>query len=1123
MSTITTTVAAAGPNPAGQPWRNPIHRTADGYRALLYSDGAHLRLASSQDGSSWAIFPTNISTESITAFPRLITSAMTAEALYVLIGHATGIIDSYRIPYSGSGVWSAYTTRAGIISGLTNVPLSMMAAYDPAGATVDVDHVTGAAGIIHLLIDCGAIWHFYGLDPHTSGAAPKLVCEGSVIPAGTGPTANTNYVLRKMNELYALSAMASAWEGQAVTYTSSSGTSSHEISGPATLTYADAVSWYDSASGVAVGTALTNSHYYETAAHQVGGHPVPTESSASGAPTRFLGYGKTFATVAGYTYPDGTWAVSLPLASANISGAIRLGLRLYDGVKGTLLGTIPVQSTTIADGPNTLICSLFLPGFTVTAGGSLQIELDLAPLGITQSGFSGTLALSSATISTPTPTKISTTTTTVNQYTAKREVPALTVNANGGGLAAAADGSVDLFSAATATGIEVVRRSPVGGYSAKVTLPATALDISSAAAAALDPVGGDEVVFALGTFSGAKHIGYIRRTGSVWGAWTELEGVTPNDTQAFAVVDDRGLGLAGEAAAWTNSAIPPALLWTDNGFAGGAIGAQKPTDVQIVDSPDADDAFGTVSPFSASTRRPWVRFVYRAGTAGDRMAAYQMIVKNAGTLATVYDSGRVSVSAGPLPDASYAAQVGADLTVGVSYLITVYTWDAVTGVESVASDAITVNIVAIPAVAVTGPSPVGSQFDGVTIEYWQAAAVPGGTYRVRLRDAGGVERLAYGPISLTVPLVATRLSADATHGATTISTDQAPTTGRQIAIGVGAAHEIRSVLSSSGAGPYTVTLDAALANDHADGDQVATVFITDGLEWLTAFENGSALTIAVDVWTQIASGASWFGTGELASVLSIAAPPAPAGLYSNVVRGADPLHGGYVALLFNQDAGNGGSTPNPARWRLEQREYGAEDWQRVTGPLEGDFPASVGRHLALHAYSAPLDVAMDYAVSAVSADGVSSTRSIVLGVTLSPRLGMWLNDPADPETCVELGVMPPGSTLLTWDTTQEQDFAILLGREKPVLTISEAYSYQFASPLTFKLERPYERASLKQLETWHRAGATLQLRDPYGDMRYVALRKQQPGAYALSAYRTVVVDFAEVDAGPYGLLAVVGA
>jgi hypothetical protein len=1092
-------------------------RAVDGYRVVIYSDGTHLRLASAQDGTSWAIFPTAIaSTETVGAFPRLVAPVMTPEALHLFFGHGNGIIDAYRIPYSGAGVWGSATTRAGIVSGLTNPPLSLMAAYDPHGTTVDVDHVTGATGIIHLLVDCGAIWHLYAFDTHTSGATPKLVCSGSVIPGGTGPTANTNFILRADNQLYAVSAMASAWEAQAVTYTSQSSTTSNQLNGPSSLAYNDAVSWYDSASGVAVGTALANSHYYETAAHQVSGHPVPTESSASGAPTRFVGYGKTYSTVAGYTYPDGTWTISLPLTSANISGTLQLGARLYDSVKGTLLGRIPVQSNTIADGSNTLTASLFLPGFTVTAGGALQLELDLTPLGIMQTGFSGSLSLSNATISTPVPTKIQTTTTTVNQYTTKREVPALAVNSQGIGLAPNADGSVDLFSIASATAIETVRRSPAGGYSTKVSLPATALDITSATTASSDPVGGDEVVFALATFSGHKHIGYLRKTGSVWGSWTQLEGVYPNDTQAFAAVEERGLGLAGPAVAWTNSGIPPVLSFDDAGFVTGAAGAQKPDSVQIVDSPGVDDAFGTVSPFNASTDQPWVQWVYRAGTAGDRMAAYQLIVKDV-ALTTVYDSGRVPVTAGTLPGGSYSAQIGAALTVGQTYTVTVYTWDAVTGTESPASDAITVAIVAIPIVNVTGPDPVTQQIEGITFDYWQPAGVPGGTYRVRVLDANGVQKAVLGPTTIPVPLVSATLTANSSIGATSISTDNQPTTGRQIAIGTGPAREVRAVTSSTGSGPYTVNFSGPLTAPHSTGDQVATVLTTDGVSFIPAFENNVDVTLDVDVWTQISSGASWLGTGTLDSFIGIASPPKPTGLYPVIVRGEDPLHGGYVALTFNQAAGDGGSVPNPATWRLEQRESGTADWVLV-----GDFDSTVGTHREIRAYSAPHEVATDYAVSAVSADGIPSDRAVVLSVTFTPRLGLWLNDPLDPSSCIELGIMPPGSALLSWATTQEKDMAILFGRTKPVATVSDAYSYKTASSLTFKMERGYERACLALLQSWDQSGKTLQVRDPYGDLRYVWIVQQQPGAYQLSAYRVVTLDLTEVDAGNYRLLATLG-
>lgn len=263
---------------------------------------------------------------------------------------------------------------------------------------------------------------------------------------------------------------------------------------------------------------------------------------------------------------------------------------------------------------------------------------------------------------------------------------------------------------------------------------------------------------------------------------------------------------------------------------------------------------------------------------------------------------------------------------------------------------------------------------------------------------------------------------------------------------------------------------------------------------------------------QVSNGPSATSTTTITTSFTGAA--APSAVTAVPHAGTTALIGPYVTLGCTLVAGSGGSAL--ASINTYQRLNGTTPWTFIK-----NTPNTAGGAVSVNLYSSPIGKAMDYAVSTVSANGIESALVPVLNVTLTGRLGLVFNDPANPTNDIEIGLVPGSSSaLLDLESIQQKTMRQPFNRLLPVFDVGTQYAFHTMQSLTMILELGYEQPTLDLIHAWDKAGTPIQFRDSYGHVIYVVFLKVSEGAIARASIRTVTVDFHQADPGQYNLLAV---
>jgi hypothetical protein len=627
MTQIIASVPTTALNATSQLSRHRLRVMQDGYRVVLFTDGANLLLRSSQTGSTtWSASTTVIA--GVTTMDATLCSVMVGNNLYIFRISGTSILCT-RLPYSGAGVFGTAVNTTPI-TGLASTPGSVRAVYDVNGTTLDSQHTSGT-GIIHVLSDAGGTWYLNALDPNTSATAPKSVLSTSISVGFSSPTYTTEMVLRvsgSIAKLFVLGYGASGggWKSYDISYQSGTVTTTSTTTGA--TTYGPGSNSY-MISTTAVGFGVNNPVIPAGHTYQMG---------ASTSNTGNFGLDLAFGTNAdrgvsfamgGYTFPTGTWTWSESFSWSGISVTagtnFQISLRIYSVVGGvyTLRGTLTGSAHDVTVN-SFFSCTGSVTGFAIPAAGSLFVTPNITVSGFDANGSPGSPAYlleSGRTLSTTAPTVTSTTTTTVNAYTVPTaQTPSLPSVSSGAGLCLSDTSSnpgVDIFVNDGSGNIKSTNRDANGVYSPIATIATGALAGYGPGASA-NTTSGDEVVF----FPVTNHIDKVVRTNGAWGTPTLAETSATTVQTGAAVAPPEKYGTIGPAVAYVNGSGTFNMQYEDGGFAAGAV---APTvSLALVNATGQSVVFGTGSPFVSTSLTPTTRLTYNETLANDRMGALQV-------------------------------------------------------------------------------------------------------------------------------------------------------------------------------------------------------------------------------------------------------------------------------------------------------------------------------------------------------------------------------------------------------------------------------------------------------------------------------------------------------------------
>lgn len=814
---------------------------------------------------------------------------------------------------------------------------------------------------------------------------------------------------------------------------------------------------------------------------------------------------------------------------------VTFSLPQLSGIQAVGVATISAGSIT---GITILCGNPSIAGWTMGTLSSLYIELDLY-LATSPGSGSGSIATGTGAISSPVPTVQHTSSKTINQYTwGAAETPTLPLSAYGASLVPTIDSNpaLDLFCYDLVSNqIVTQQRYATGGYSPILKLGGSNIQ-NGGTAAAMDPVTGNEVVFYLAQFTGVVHVAALQRSGGpdtpTWGGQTKID----NDgtaVQSFCGIQRDGYGKAGPAIVSVDSGSPVTIWYDDTGALAASGQAAAPDQLAIIDNAGTNDAFGTTTPFVVTDAAPLYQFRYNitaGGSASNRMGALEVLVTDH-TGATIWDSGKTSVANGPLPGALYSVQHGAvgnpittALTVSASnpYTVVITTWDVSSNTRSPASATMQFYYCQAPTITLDGNAAQITSFtEGLTFDFWQNSFLPGSLFEAIWTDASGATVLDSGLLGLGTTLQPTNLQAAASAGQNQVTLLNSYPSGTVLWLdpvnSVGLREQVTTTGTPTGSGPYVHTLTSTLLHNHANLAAVSQQGTTPSLTLWPGLPNNETVTLDLNVYASFTNGPSFAGVGTQSFTTDFPAPPAPHDLIAIPVEfPPNPTVGGYVALRFVQDAGSSSQIVNPATWNIYQRETGTTAWTLVE-----NLPARVGTH-EVQCWSAPHNVAQDFAASAVSADGVESTLAVCQNVTLGFFYGIWFNDASNPASCIAVGQMDSQNEQFPeWLPTSDVDWVTPFNRVLPVTTVGPAYSYGLMNTITYQLPTGYELTCIRQLKAWDQAKTLLQCRDQLGQCFYVNLKSVHPTASVGAVYKDVVLDIQQVDPGTYDLLATI--
>lgn len=1121
MTTVVSSVPALALNATSRPSRTPILLMPDGWRVILYSDGTNLKYSLSQNGSSWSAAATAIT--GVTAVPATLCAVMGSATLFVFQLAGTSITCAYA-PYTTGGTLGSWTTTTPI-TGLTGTPQALCAVYDPNGVTADGQHVSGTTGLIHLLADTGN-WSLYCLDPHTTATIPKQVFTSTVATGITSPTYATNLALRVSGnaKLYALSPTTSGtWTGCEISCPQPSASYS-----AGTPTYIQ---------NVTAGSGGVQFYAQGATIDALDSHAAGVAPTTS-TPTRVVA--QTF--TSGYTFPAGTWTLSIVNAETNLSGTFHTSVATVYAVTAggvaTTIGTLPNGSGS-------------LPSFTVAAGGSLQVSgLIIFDSALTSTAAGAVKWTGAATLAT--------TATGSTLYSAGTlESPAMNASTAGAALCPSdttSNPGVDIAYNDSGT-MRVLNRSNAGVYSNAQSIDTSATTGIAPAIVSNTGTGNDALLY-----QKSGHVWKALRTSGAWGVAAQEDTSATTLQGVFAPIVNTGLGTAGAAIAYVNGSSPYNLQYEDAGFAAG-VSAPTAPDVAIVSTGSVTNAYGVQAPFVATTTTPTVEITFNEATSGDRLFAAQVLFYDEDT----QTASPATVASGDVTITTTGGSIGA----GVVQIARTYTTAAgetlPSAVYSTAALTGSTNEIAVASPAAVGSATGWNLYlsapGGTTLTKQNSSPLAVGTgsgTKTTITTTGStpppfnstgtlvwnsdMTAVAGGPLpGGTLDLVYNQFGAAAASALTAghkyqIGVYVTEGIGGNISPAGGSEVYIQSAPVATSVTPATVTAispTVACIYTQAEGVAAASyqyqfvrydgqVGYDTGVVAQAIANNGGLsvpITLAGQVtdnvayahvftfWTNPASGPAWSGSTTTSTSTSIPVGAAPTNL-SAVWNAGATVSGGSIDVTYTVPT----STPAVASNNFYLRESGTGSWSYVGNKT---VPTGTG---TCSLYSVADFLTYDVGVSSVDTNGLESAIIIYPNVYVEFTDGFWLNQASDPTICVELGRIGDSDAFHRWDNVQTDSWDELYDRKSPVRSLGTTFYKQTNTEVQFRLKSSLASQIYDQLDAWQQNGTPVQIRDWQGRILYGSILQSSPSA-AETVIPSTYILLRQMDvAGKYNLL-----
>jgi hypothetical protein len=289
MGTIATPVPAGALNATGSPWQQNVIIMPDSYRMVLYTDGTDLRVATSQDGTTWTsmVAAAGVATLDARVAMAFVPSdgTTTSQGNYYLYVASGTTLTLYVLGYLGGGTAGLSLTLGTPCTVLTTVRTinGVRVVWDPSIVPVSGHQLSGHPGCFHLLLDYGTVWGLVMLDPNdtrmTTTFPPMADFSQEITLGVTSPTYATNLILRKTATLYAITQAGNGWVAYAISYPlvlaghppSNAYATSRETPGLPIAANGVGLCLSDSTSNPGIDLALVNGHSLYVANRSAGG------------------------------------------------------------------------------------------------------------------------------------------------------------------------------------------------------------------------------------------------------------------------------------------------------------------------------------------------------------------------------------------------------------------------------------------------------------------------------------------------------------------------------------------------------------------------------------------------------------------------------------------------------------------------------------------------------------------------------------------------------------------------------------------------------------------------------------------------------------------------------------